>query len=103
MVDDVLNVRTRQSEHYRHNPLPALCTTCVDIHPFTPVEGKYGKGFLLTHTQILQTVCQAAGTFIPVFEVKLVVLILPPQLIRIIDGIHLQHITCMHPFTCRHF
>ena len=85
----VRNVFERLRDASRDNHLPAFRTSGVEVHPFTPVEGKHGKGILVAHPQIFQAVCNATRSFVPLFEVKFVVLILPSQLFRIVKGIHL--------------
>ncbi len=89
MVEDVLYVRTCQSEHHRNDNLPAFGTAGVNVHPLTAVIGDRGKGVLVSHAQVSQTICQTARPLVPFFEGEFLTLILPSQFSGIIDGIHL--------------
>lgn len=99
MVEDVLYTRTCRSEHDGNNDLPAVGTAGVNVHPLATIIGDRGKGVLVSHAQVSQTICQTAGALVPFSKGKFLALILPSQLIGIIDGIHLQDGPNMHAYS----
>ena len=89
MVDDILDLRSDQPKHDRHGDLTTLGASCVDIHPLAPVIGHDGNGFLVPDADIPEAVANATGPFVPLFERKGLIFVLPAQALWVMIGVHL--------------
>ncbi len=102
MIDDKFYVRSGQPEHQGDDDLSALGRPGIDIHPLPPVISQDPETVFGLHSQISKTVGQSAGAIVPLFKGKLLGFILPSQLVRKVDGIHLEYRSHRHPVTFGH-
>ena len=102
MVDDIFDIRPRQSKHDGDHHLAAFGAARINVHPFSAVKRDDGKGILMSDADVVKAVGKPAGSFIPFLEGEFLGLILPPQLVGIIDGIHFHHCPGVHPFADIH-